>query len=491
MYHKIKFLLKDTILYGTFSVISRLMSFILTPIYSNYLSTSQFDFLIFILSFTTFLSVVYSIGMEGAYLRFFNHNDEKISKNAFSIGYFSINIVSFLFTITIIYFSDYLTEISSYSDIPNSRTLIILAALIPFVDVLSYIPFNYLRSKRQIIKLSSIRMIAISSSLICHVIFLSKFNMQAEGAIYSQIIANSLTFLILIPIIIKNIDFTFDKKIFKDMFKFAIPTIPAGLSAIILQVSDRPILKFLTNSELDITTYQVNYRLGIPMLIFVSVFDFAWQPFFIKYYKDEDAKNVFGRVLTYYTFISALIMLTLIFFVENFIKIPFSNGTLINSLYWTGINIIPIIVLAYFFYGLYINFSAGIIIAKKTYTSSVSLLLAVIINVLLNFILVPIYGYLGAAYSICIAYFVSMITMYLFSKKYYRIKYEWFRIFIIIIPAFIIYFTHNYIINFEFNEYLKIAIKIILLILFILLLFIFKFFNKEEINHLKKLFNLN
>jgi O-antigen/teichoic acid export membrane protein len=491
MYQKIKFLAKDTVLYGTFSVVGRLMSFILTPLYSNYLTTSQFDFLIFLFSFTTLLSVLYSMGMEGAYLRFFNQKDENNNKNAFSIAYFSINIVSFFITILIIYFSGYLTEISGYSSIPNARTLIILAAFIPFLDVLSYIPFNYLRIQSKAILLSSIKLAVITVSLVLHFILLSKLNYQAEGAIYSQIAANSLAFLVLIPIILKNLDFSFNKNLFNDMLKFALPTIPAGLAAIILQVADRPILKFLTNSDLEITTYQVNYRLGIPMLIFVSVFDFAWQPFFLKHQKDESAKQLFGRVLTYYTFISALLFLTIVFFMEFFVKLPFPGGTLINSKYWFGLSILPIIITAYFFYGLYVNFSLGVIIEKKTYTTSIALIFAVIVDVVLNFALVPNYGFIGSAYSICGAYFAGMLVMYLFSRKYYKIDYEWKRISIIISSAILIYLLSFLIDNSNFGNIITILIKLSLLIIYILILKIFGFFNKEEIFHIKRLLRIN
>lgn len=488
MLNKIKSLATETSVYGIFTVVNRLMTFILTPIYSNYLSISQFDFLIYLFSFSTFLSVLYSFGMEGAFLRFFDHDSEEKSKEAFSFAYISVNIIAFLFTVFIIIYSEPLAIISGYTSIPEAGNLIILAALIPFLDVLSYIPFNYLRVTNRALKLSSIKFLVIVISLILHFLLLSKYDFQAQGALIAQIIANFAAFVALISIILQNLTFKIDKSLISKMFKFALPTIPAGLAAIFLQVADRPMLKYLTNSELDITTYQVNYRLGIPMLIFVSVFDYAWQPFYLKYFKDKDADKLFGRVMTYYTLIAGFAFLGITFFMENFVKIPFPGGTLINSNYWSGLNILPLIVIAYYFYGLYVNFSIGVIISNKSYATSIALGAGVIVNVLANFILVPYFGFVGSAYSIILAYFTAMLIIFIFSRGYFKVNYEWLRVTKVIISVAILYFavtTINHLLN---NEIAELSVKIAGVIFYIILLKLFGFFTDKENEFIKNFF---
>ncbi|MBX3043218.1 MAG: oligosaccharide flippase family protein [Candidatus Kapabacteria bacterium] len=488
MLSKLKNLAGDTIIYGMSSVIIRLFTFLLTPVYSNFLSTSQFDFLIYLLSFSAILAVFYSVGMEAAYIRFFKHDDEVQSRQAFSISYFAINILAFLVTLLIILNSNYLVEIAGYSHIPYASNMIMLAAFIPFLDVLSNIPFNFLRVTRKAVRLSLFKLLVVVTSLILHLILLINYDMQAEGALWSQITANLFAFIVLIPIILENLVFDFDKSLIKDMIRFALPVFPAGLASVFLQVADRPILKILTDSEIAITTYQVNYRLAVPMLIFVAVFDFAWQPFYLKHYEESDSPKLFGRVLTYYTLIAGMLFLTLSFFLEYLVRIPFPGGSLINSIYWQGLHIIPFILIAYFFYGLYVNFSIGAIIGKKTYATAIALISAVIVNIAGNMKLVPEIGYIGSAYSIILAYFVAMLIIYFFSRSYFKVEYEWKRVVIIIIISASIYILITEFVNLVDSDFLQFIIKLSGVGLFLLFLRIFGFFTKGEISFVRNFF---
>lgn len=491
MYKKLSSLAGDTTVYGIFTVVNRFLSFILTPLYSNYLLTSQFDFLIFLFSFSAILSFLYTMGMETAYLRFFNANSEEDSKQVFSIAYSTVNISALFFTVLIMLNAEFIVSLSGYSHIAGAGNLIIIAAMVPFLDVLSNIPFNHLRITGKAFKLSAIKFITIVISVILHFVLLSKYNYQAEGALIAQIAANSFSFILLLPIILNNFVLKFSKELVANIYKFALPVIPAGLATVFLQVADRPLLKFLTNSEIAITTYQVNYRLAIPMLIFVSVFDFAWQPFYLNNHKECGAQILFGRVMTYYTLISAFLFLSLTFFMGYIVRIPFAGGTLINSIYWDGLQIIPLIVLSYFFYGLYVNFSAGVIIGKKTSATSIALVSATIINILLNILLVPGFGYFGAAYSIIAAYFSAMLIIYFFSKKYFTVNYEWKRVFIIVMLTAIIYFIISYLTEYFTSFASIIIIKIFGLMLFMILLKITGFFTSGEIDFLKRFFRLS
>jgi O-antigen/teichoic acid export membrane protein len=225
------------------------------------------------------------------------------------------------------------------------------------------------------------------------------------------------------------------------------------------------------------------------MLIFVSVFDFAWQPFYLNHYKERGSDKLFGRILTYYCVISSLIFLLLVFFVENLVKIPFPGGTLINYKYWLGLGILPIIIIAYFFYGLYINFSIGVIIANKTISTTIALGIAVIVNLISNFILIPQFGYYGAAYSILISYFIAMLIIFLLSNKHYKVSYEWKRVSIVLLTTIIVYLLYsalNEIIN---NEVLILLIKISGIFLYLLILRYIGILTAGEKELLKKFFS--
>lgn len=489
MKNKIKSLASDTIIYGLSSILGRFLTFILTPIYTNYLTTPQYDFVIYSYSIIALLNILYVFGMETAYFRFYNFEDKEESKKVFSNSFIFISLLTCLFTIVFLIFSKPIGSAIASSELENPTFLVFLALLIPLFDLLTYIPFGFLRMSRQAKRFAITKFVIIVITVFLNFLFLIGFDMQAEGVFYAQIIGSIITVIYFIPIFKENFVFNIDNKLLKHMLKFGIPTLPASMSAIILQVADRPILKELTNSELAITTYQVNYRLGIPMMIFVTVFEYAWKPFYLSTYKEEDAKKSFARILTYFTLVSSFIFLFFSFFMEFIVKVPFIGGKLINPKYWQGLHIIPIVLLAYFFNGLYTNFTAGFIIEKKTKLLPFSVGIAAIVNIISNFILIPIYGYTGAAWSTLIAYFISAFIIYFQSRRIYPIDYEWSRIGLLILLCTIIFFISVYVII--PTIYLSVLFKIFLIIIYIFMLFIFGFFNSNEQQFIKSFIKFN
>ncbi|GAB1370528.1 polysaccharide biosynthesis C-terminal domain-containing protein [Candidatus Kapaibacterium sp.] len=487
MREKLKQLANDSIIYGISSVVTRFLSFILTPLYSNFLSTSQFDYLIYIFSFTTLLSVVYSLGMETTYLRYYEKNNLETSKKAFTYAYASINVFSLLITILIIVFSEQIIQITPYYSQIGAKDILILAAFIPFIDVLTYIPFNYLRIANKALMLSIIRLVSSIASLGLHYYLIVNLSYQAEGAIWSQIGANSISFLILIPLIINNLTGIFDKDLFKSMLRYAVGLLPGLISLALLQVIDKPLIKYITNNELSITNYQVNLRLAVPMLIFVSIFDFAYQPFFIKHSSESDSKSMFGRVLTYYILASSFLFLIISFFMRYFAIMPVFDGNIINSKYWDGLSMIPIILLAYFFYGLYVNFSIGSIVEKKTLYNSIVLISGVITNFAANLILVPLFDFYGAAYSLLISYIVVSCLMYILNRKIFPIEFEFRNIIKIVLITLFAYSVPFVFDIFVDSMILSIFVKVFSISLMVFFYVYFDVVKSGELKSLSKI----
>jgi len=480
MKNKLKTLAGDTIIYGFSSIFGRFLSFILTPIYTNYLETPQYDFVIYSFSIVAFLNVIYAFGMESAYFRFFSFDNKLDSKKAFTNSYLFNNGLALIITIFLVFMSGNFGSAIASSGIKDAGYLFILAMLMPFIDSLTYVPFAHLRMSRQAKKFAITKFVTILVTVILNFLFLTILDLQAEGVFVAQIIGSSIAFVYFIPLIKDNLFSNIDWSLFKRMMKFGIPTIPASISAIILQVADRPILKELTNSDLAITTYQVNYRLGIPMMIFVTVFEYAFKPFYLSIFHETDAKVTFSRVLTYFTLLSAIVFLVFSFFIGYFVQIPFVGGSLINPKYWGGLNIVPIVLLAYFFNGLFINFTAGFIIEKKTSFLPIAVGVAAIVNIAANFLMIPSMGYTGAAWATLIAYLLSASILYYKSRQIYPIDYEWGRVGIIIFTAGVIFFFDKWMI-FDLQIHFQILLKLMYLLIYGILLRVFGFFNTEEI----------
>lgn len=479
MYSKIKKLGSETLIYGFATVFGRFLNFLLTPLYSNLLFGTEYEFVIYIYSLLAFINVVYSFGMESAFFRFYAHDNIEQSKKVFTQSFFMINIISLITTLLILFSSEKIAFVIA-PELETASYLIRIAAFIPFFDALILIPMGLMRMTNQAKKFAAIRFSLIFITVVLNLIFLNIMGMQAEGVIYAQLIASFIGFAYLIQMIYKNFLNVLDIKLLLRMMKFGLPTLPANLAAIILQVADRPILTELTNSYHEVVTYQINYRLGIPMMIFVTVFEYAWKPFYLSNYREENSKELFSRIFTYFTLAAAGIFIIITLFIAYIVKMPGIGGEFfINPEYWSGLHIIPIILLAYYFNGVFTNISAGLLIEKQTKYLPIAVGLAAIVNIIVNFTLIPKFGYTGAAWATLIAYLTSAVFVYVVTRKIYPVNYEWKRILKIALATAFIFYADLLFSSF-LDDLIIVIIKMILLLTFLFILKYLGFFAETE-----------
>lgn len=421
MLNKIKQLGKDTLIYGTSTVIGRLLNFILVPIYTNYLLPSEYGVTAYIFSLIAFLNVIYNYGMETAFFRYTTELNYGDTKQNFSTPFISIFFSSLLFSSVLILYTD---EIAITIALPFSyREIIFYSALILFLDAIAIIPFASIRLEHKPKLFAAIKFINILINVIFNIIFLIILRKGVEGIFISQAIASAITFILLVPIIIKNLTLKFHFKLVKELLKYGIPSLPAGIAAMMLQVIDRPILRMLTNDE-SVGIYQANYRLAIFMMLVVSMFDFAWKPFFFSQPKNEESKILFSRIGTYFLLLMSLVLVLITTFIDYIVKINIFNRFIIHPEYWLGLKIVPIVMAGYLFNGMATIFSAGIYIEKKTYYLPIVTIISAVINLVLNFVLIPILNITGCAIATLLSYFAYAILTYIYSQKIYPIKYE-------------------------------------------------------------------
>lgn len=488
MLEKLKILLNESIIYGLFFILGRFLTFLLTPLYTNYLSVVEFADITNIFSYIAFLNIFYAIGFDSAYFRFYDKDDKQKSRDVFSTSYIAIFIVTFSLTI---FFSFFYEPIANFiCDSPNRNTLVFYALLIPFFDVISYVPFLYLRITNQAKVFTIIRLVNIFITIVLTYIFIIQHHLGALGVVYSHLIASFLSFATTFYILFKNFQFNFDFVLFKEMLKYSIPTIPAQLSGVMLNLGDKPIVKALTNSE-SVSVYNANYRLGLPMMLLVLAFDYAWKPFYLTHYKDKEANKLFARVLTYITILASAIFLIVSFYIQEIVSLPFLGGKLINPIYWSGLFIVPIILAGYYFNGMYNIFAAGINISKETKYLSYSIIIAASYNLIGNLVLVKYFGYPAAAWNTLISYLISAIAVYYFSQKVYPITYEWRRILLLIFATFFVFavyeLSQTYFSEIFASSTYKHLLRFFLFCLFLYLLFSLKFLNKEELRVIKRI----
>lgn len=483
MIEKIKELTKDTAIYGISTIVGRFLGFLLVPFYTNIFSTYEFGVYSNIYAYIAFLNIVYIYGMDAAFLKYKSIAESSEEKKVFSTPYIFVTITTLIFSLILLLLkaplSDGMSVPTQYSYLLNYVILILI------FDTLALVPFSNLRLQRKAGKFAVIKILNILINLGLNIYLIIVLDYGIEGIFISNTIASAFSFIALLPEIVKYFIPKIDFDLLKKMLKFGIPYLPASIAATIVQVIDRPILVRLAG-ESALGIYQANYKLGIFMMLFVQMFQYAWQPFFLNNAKDENAKRLFSKILTIYVIASSLILVILSLFISDFAKIEIYGGrTIIGQEFLSGLYIVPVVLLAYVFHGMYVNFQAGIYIEEKTKYFPLVTGAGALINIVINILLIPQIGIMGAAVATLASYFVMASGLFIVARKFYEIKYEFLKIGTIFLLVAAAGFVFYYIFGFE---EVGIINKLLILLGFVSGLFIFRVVSKEEISSLKKLF---
>ncbi len=481
MLDKIKRLGVETAVYGISTIFGRFLSFLLLPLYVNVLSTSDYGVVANVYSYIAFFNILYGCGMEAAYFKFASSKELSSEKQIFGAAWLSIIATGALLSLFII---TNLSSVTSFVARAGDESVIFYAVGILFSDSLSLIPFAALRLQKRPWNFAGVRVASIALNLILNLILLIKFKMGLHGVFLSGLLSSMFTTLLLLPVILKNISFHFDRSKLKQLLRFGTPTIPAGIAGIALQVVDRPILRALT-TDTAVGIYSANYRLGIFMMLIVSMFDYAWRPFFLSNASEKNAKEIFARVTTYFFLLMMFMFLAVSLFIDNIVRIEIFHRHLIHPAYWSGLPIVPIVLLAYVFTGLYVLFLPGIYIHKKTSLLPISTGIGAVINIVMNILVIPSMGIAGAAWASLVGYGAMACSLFIITQKFYPVKYEYRRLGII---AFVTGTCYGFFRILASTSIPLILTKILILICFAGLMILLKFFEPSELRQLYRIF---
>jgi O-antigen/teichoic acid export membrane protein len=484
MREKIKELTKDTAIYGISTIVGRFLGFILVPFYTNVDSISTTDFGIYsnIYAYLAFLNIVFIYGMDAAYMKYASVSNEAEKKKTFSNAYLFVLMTTIALAAIMYLFRAPLSGLMEIPDHFEKLYLYVVGILI--LDTLALISFADLRLSRKAYKFTFIKLGNIIINLSLNLILVLKYRMGIEAIFIANLAASLFSFVAILPDIIKKLTFKIDKTLLRTMLKFAIPYLPASLAAMVVQVVDRPVVLAMTN-ESTLGIYQANYKLGIFMMLFVSMFQSAWQPFFLNNAKEKDAKELFSKILTLFLIVSSLVWVVLTLFVEDFARFQFLPGkTIIGEKYLGGIVIVPIILLGYLFNGVYYNFQAGIYIEEKTKYFPYVTGAGAIVNVIVNILLIPVLGLIGAAFATLASYIVMAVGLFIFSQKVYPINYEYGKILRIFGLIFITGGLYYYL---YFEVGINLIYKFVLLFGFLGSMLLLHVVEKKEIIRLGKM----
>ena len=424
-----KSLFKQTLIYGLATVLPRMISFLLNPLYVHALPKQEFADVSIVFAWLVFFNVILSYGMETAFFRFYNTEENKknvISTATISIFWSSIGflIISLLYRNTISRWSNVNLEYVTY-------TIWILT-----FDALAIIPFSKLRAEKKPMKYALVKIGNVSLNLALNLFFLLLLpklasnnpegffntiyfpNSQVGYIFMSNLLASLATFIVLSPNYFK-IKWHFDKQLWSKMMRYGFPILLAGIAFAINEHFDKILLEKMHVSKSDIGAYSACYKIGMFMVLFRTAYTLGIEPFFFSHAGAENASQTYATITKYFVIAGSFILLFVIVFIDilKHILVP-------NASYWDAIKVVPLIILANFFLGIYTNLSVWYKLIDKTIIGAYISIFGAIITLILNFLLVPTMSYYGSAIATIAAYGSMMFVSYYLGQKKYPIPYE-------------------------------------------------------------------
>jgi O-antigen/teichoic acid export membrane protein len=459
MSNPLKKLASQTAIYGLTSIVGRLLTWFLVPLYTLKFTTDQYGIVTEMYAYVAFLVVFLTYGMETAFFRYSTLKEYE-PKNVFTTVIYSLFITSFSF-IAIAFLFD--QQIANWLQYPNNPEFVTWFAIIVGLDAISSIPLAKLRADNKAVKFVSVNFTNIIVFVGLNLFFLAyclpkhsngETNWLIEtfynpeigvGYVFiSNLIAVCVKFFLLLPEIIKA-RYGFEISLLKKMFIYALPLLVFGLAGIVNETIDRIMLKRIlfethglkeTMSQIGI--YGACYKVSIIITLFIQAFRYAAEPFFFAQEKEKNAKETYAKVMTYFVIVCATIFLGVMLFMDA-IKyfIP-------NEEYWIGLKVVPILLFANIALGIYYNQSIWYKLSGKTKYGAYIGIFGALITVVLNYLWIPEYTYVGSAWATLICYASMMVLSFILSRKHYPIKYNLPKVFLYLGLAFGLYFFSLY-----------------------------------------------
>jgi len=472
----------QTAIYGIPSILGRFLNYLLVPLYTYGLLTQQeYGIVNVFYSYTALLMVILTYGMETAFFRFCE--TEKDKNRVYSTGLLSIFITTGLFLLVVHLFPGTIARWIAY---PQQVNFVIWFAWILGLDTLSAIPLARLRAQNRPVLFATIKTINIFTNILLNLFFLllcpyilSHFGDSAAGKMVhlfyrsdwnieyifiSNLLASLLTIVLLLPQI-SGLKWILDLKLWRKMLVYSLPLMIAGMAGIVNETFDRLLLRYLLPvspdmAEAQVGIYSACYKIAILMVLFIQAYRFAAEPFFFAQMKNQDAKIVYARIMDYFIIAVSVIFLVTMLFLDT-VFIHFTGPE-----FRSARHVIPILMLAKLFLGIYYNLSIWYKLTGRTIWGALITIIGAAVTLGLNIYWIPrspdhlIYGYLGSAWATFACYSVMMVLGYLIGQKYYPIKYNLKKFFGYIGFAMVIFFINrmfrieSVILNILFNIFL-------------------------------------
>lgn len=472
---RIKSLFKDTAVYGTSSIIGKFLNWWLVPLYTRVFADGEYGIVTYIYSFVALGMVILTYGLETGYFRF---SKDENGRHTYSTAIISLACSSALFLAVLLPLSH---VISGWEGFGGHPSYIMIMGVCMAIDTVIAIPFCSLRNHNRPVRFAVLKFINIGLNIGLNLFFLlvcpwlmkvapSTVNWwysPAYGIGYiflANLIASAATLLMLFPEL-RGFEWRFDKALWRRMIAYCFPLMLMGIAGIMNQTIDKilfPTLYKGPDAMAQLGIYGANYKIGIVMLMFCQAFRFAFDPFIFSKDKgadEQERRRTIAMSLKYFVIAELIVFLGVMFYLD-IVRL------FIAPSYYSGLKVVPIIMLAEMFFGVYYILSAWCKLIDRTIWATYFSVAGLAVTLLLNVALVPQYGYMGCAWAAFFCYGLMMVASYIVGQGKMPIAYPMKRISLYAALAAALYALGMYAFDFSSNA-LNIGLRTVLLIAFV------------------------
>lgn len=474
----IKKLASQTFIYGIPSIAGRFLNYLLTYLYTRVFSTADFGVNAELYAYSGFFTVLLAFGLETGFFRF--RQDAKHPEKVYATGLWFLIASSLIFLTAILLFASPLARAMHYE---GSEYYLQIFGFILALDAIGALPFAKLRAENRPQRFALVKVIEIVVNIGLNIFFLvicrSAFEQGKSGLLadcYNPAIGVGYVFIanlagsgikvLLLSPQFKDISAGFDKEVFNKMMRYSLPMVLIGFAGIINEMLDRMTLKYLLPYDMQTNLSQLGiygacYKLSIVMTLFIQAFRYAAEPFFFAQSKNDSSRKVYADVLLYFSIFCVFIFLLVTLFIDYFMLF-------IGKDFREGITVVPILLLANMFLGIYTNLSIWYKLTDRTMSGAYLSIAGAALTIVLLVILIPVYGYVGAAWATLVCYVFMAAVSYILGQKYFPVPYDLTKVMGYILLGIALYFTKLNVLDFVAN---KTLLSVMLMLVFMVVVY--------------------
>ena len=470
---------KHSIIYGSGNIFVMLIGFILMPLYTRFLSPEEYGVYSIVWIMGSILALLYDMGMITGMLRWYYeypNSEQKKRRVVLSTSAVFITLASCVFTAVFIMFSKQISCLLFKTD--QYFRLVNFMVLATFFNSAAGVPLNVFRVKEQPSKFVFVSILRVAVLILFTVFYLVISRQGLEGVFKSFFVSSVFITAVLFFLTWKDFEKAFSWNDLSGMLRVGLPYFPVLFFSWIIDFSDRYILGQMATLS-DVGLYSIGYKIGQIVYIPTRAFLFAWPPILFSIARNKDAPKIFSKLFNYYTACIFFIALSVSLFGIDVIKI------FTTPVYYEASKVIPYIAFSYLLYGAYGYMLFALILKKDMLVQPLFLALAAVLNVILNILLIPLYGMTGAAMATLFAYAFVAFATYIKAQRCYRVNYEFDKLSKILGSAFILFFLGFFVFGKEGPLFF--VARLVLIISYPFVLYLLDCFDIEVVTELKKL----